>query len=123
VIGAARVGESGGTPGTVRGTTGERRYAISVNAETRTVVAGTDADLLTDRLDVSGAGAGWSWTDEPVPAGTAVSAQVSAHGAPHAAVLEADGSLRWLNSENRVAPGQTIAIYDGDRVLGSAIAA
>ncbi|HVE47315.1 MAG TPA: tRNA 2-thiouridine(34) synthase MnmA [Acidimicrobiales bacterium] len=99
---------------------GQRRYAIAVDTEDRTVTAGTQADLLTDALAISLAG--WSWTDEPVPAGTAVWAQVSAHGTPRAAVLDA-GGLRWRKPENRVAPGQTIAIYDGDSVLGSAVAA
>ncbi|MEO7836071.1 MAG: aminomethyltransferase beta-barrel domain-containing protein, partial [Acidimicrobiales bacterium] len=103
------------------GASGARRYAISVDAVARTVVAGTEEDLLTDRLAVSTGG--WSWTDEPVPVATVVSAQVSAHGTPRAAVLEADGGLAWLAPEPRVAPGQTVALYAGDRVLGSAIAA
>lgn len=103
------------------GTTGERRYAVEVDTEARTVLAGTEADLFTDRLAVSGAG--WSWTDEPVAAGTVVVAQVSAHGTPRAATLEPDGGLSWLQPERRVAPGQTVAIYEGNRVLGSAIAA
>ncbi|HUP69227.1 MAG TPA: tRNA 2-thiouridine(34) synthase MnmA [Acidimicrobiales bacterium] len=98
---------------------GQRRYAITVDTATRTVTAGTEADLLTDALVVSLLG--WSWTDYPVPAGTAVSAQVSAHGTPRPAVLGADASLRWREPQNRVAPGQTVAIYDGDSVLGSAI--
>ena len=107
--------------GAVRGAAGrERRYAIAVDAEARTVIAGTEADLLTDRLDISAAG--WSWTDDPVPAGTAVSAQVSAHGRPRRAVLEEGGGLRWVEPEHRVAPGQTVALYEADRVLGSAIA-
>ncbi|PLS75065.1 MAG: tRNA 2-thiouridine(34) synthase MnmA [Actinobacteria bacterium] len=113
------VGQRRGMGGAAGG--GERRYAIAVDAVAGTVVAGTEADLLTDGLAVSAGG--WSWTDEPVAAGTVVSAQVSAHGPPRAAVLEAGGRLRWLEPERRVAPGQTVALYDADRVLGSAIAA
>ncbi|HUR18371.1 MAG TPA: tRNA 2-thiouridine(34) synthase MnmA [Acidimicrobiales bacterium] len=100
---------------------GRRRYAIAVDARTRTVLAGGEADLLTDALAVSDAG--WSWTDEPVPAGTAVSAQVSAHGKPRSAVMDVGGGVRWQAPENRVAPGQTVAVYAKDLVLGSAIAA
>lgn len=103
------------------GTGGRPRYAISVDTVEGTVVAGTEADLLTDGLAVTGAG--WSWTDEPAPAGTVVSAQVSAHGVPRPAVLGPGGGLRWLEPQRRVAPGQTVAIYEGDRVLGSATAA
>ena len=110
-VGQRRGMGAGGPPG-------RRRYAISVDTETRTVTAGSEADLLTGALAVSLRG--WSWTDDPVPAGAAVTAQVSAHGGPRPAVLGTDGSLRWREPQNRVAPGQTVAIYDGDRVLGSA---
>jgi tRNA U34 2-thiouridine synthase MnmA/TrmU len=31
--------------------------------------------------------------------------------------------VRYLEPDRRVAPGQTVALYDGDEVLGSGIAA
>jgi len=100
------------------GGAGERRYAVSVDTATATVVVGTEADLFSDRVAVTS----WSWVDEPVPAGSVVSAQVSAHGGARPAVLAADGSVNWRAPQRRVAPGQTVALYEDNRVLGSGIA-
>jgi tRNA-specific 2-thiouridylase len=52
-----------------------------------------------------------------------VTAQASAHGSPIAVagVDEApDGSVvvRWSAPQRRVAPGQSVVLYDGDAVLG-----
>ena len=33
------------------------------------------------------------------------------------------GSVVWDEPQRRVAPGQTVALYDGDRVLGAGLAA
>jgi tRNA-specific 2-thiouridylase len=62
------------------------------------------------------------WTHEPLPPGTEVLIQCSAHGAARAAVLTGDG-VRPAVPLRRVAPGQTVALYDGDEVVGSGIAA
>ncbi|MFP5376940.1 MAG: tRNA 2-thiouridine(34) synthase MnmA [Acidimicrobiia bacterium] len=99
---------------------GVRRYAVSVDVASATVVAGTAADACADRVAFEAASL--SWVDGPVAAGAGVLAQASAHGRPAAAVYEGDG-LRWAEPQRRVAPGQTVALYDGDRVLGAATAA
>ena len=63
-----------------------------------------------------------TWADGPV-AGT-VMAQCSAHGEARRAWLAPDAaSLRWAEPHPRVAPGQTVVFYDGDEVVGSAVAA
>jgi tRNA U34 2-thiouridine synthase MnmA/TrmU len=50
-----------------------------------------------------------------------VLAQTSAHGEPRAAVLDGD-VLRWQQPQRLVAPGQSVVLYDGDTVLGGAVA-
>lgn len=107
------------------GIDGRPRYAIDVDVDGRTVVAGHPSDL-----DVGGellADVGWV---DPRARATAMSAtgltaQTSAHGVPVtvAAIEEvADGvEVRWSASHRRVAPGQSIVVYDDDMVLGGGI--
>ena len=97
---------------------GERRYAVSVDVPSATVKVGSLSDLLDDGVAITGV----EWVDGPVAAGTAVLVQTSAHGRPHPALFEGD-AVRYVEAQRRVAPGQTVALYDGDRVLGGAIAA
>ena len=99
---------------------GERRYAVSVDVATSTVVAGTAADVMAGQVSVDPATV--SWVDARVVPGTTVLAQVSAHGVAVAGTWEVD-AVRWAEPQRRVAPGQTVALYDGDRVLGAALAA
>ena len=99
---------------------GERRYAVSVDVTTSTVVVGTAADVMVDQVDVDRASV--SWVDEPLAPGTAVLAQASAHGVAAPATWHSH-AVRWDAPQRRVAPGQTVALYDGDRVLGAALAA
>ncbi len=97
----------------------EPRYALEVDVASATVVVGTEDELLTAAVELTAR----TWVHGPVPVGTAVLAQASAHGRARPAVLTEAG-LRYLGRpERRVAPGQTIAIYSGDEVLGSGIAA
>jgi tRNA-uridine 2-sulfurtransferase len=99
----------------------DRRYALAVDVPGRTVVVGGEDDLLVDRVELEVASITWTG-GEPVVAGTEVEAQTSAHGAPAPAVLEADGVLRWRTPQRRVAPGQTVALYRDDVVLGAGLA-
>ena len=48
--------------------------------------------------------------------------QMRAHGEPFAARLEGD-VVMFDTPQSRVAPGQVVALYDGDVVLGGGIAA
>jgi tRNA-specific 2-thiouridylase len=61
------------------------------------------------------------WAGDPAP-GT-VLVQCSAHGPARPAVV--DGTVvRWAEPQRRVAPGQSVVIYDGadELVLGGGIA-
>ncbi len=100
------LGLAGGTPA---------RYAVSVDVDSATVVAGAAADLSTDRVELSEI----VWADGPVEG--PVMAQVSAHGRPAPASI-ADAVVTWDEPRRRVAPGQSVVLYDGDLVLGGGIA-
>ena len=97
---------------------GERRYAVRVDIASATVLAGSQADLLTNGVAFGAR----SWFDEPLDSGTAIEVQVSAHGEPRPAVVTA-GGVEFARPARRVAPGQVVACYVGDVVVGSGIAA
>ena len=111
------------TVGQRRGLTtggGARRFALEVDTATATVVAGTEDELLTDRVVIVDE----TWTaGSAIPAGARVNVQTSAHGVARAATYEGGGRLALDAATRRVAPGQTVALYDGDVVLGAGIAA
>ena len=98
---------------------GERRYAVSVDTATATVVAGGLEDLMVDAVTV----ADLAWTDGAAPSpGMPLLAQCSAHGRAVEATLE--GSvLRFAERQRRIAPGQSVVLYRGDEVLGGGTAA
>lgn len=96
---------------------GERRYAVGVDVASSTVFAGAAGDLLTGGVAFSRR----TWFDAPVPVGSKVHVQVSAHGPERPAVVTAEG-IEFRRPERRVAPGQVVACYLGDRVVGSGIA-
>ena len=69
------------------------------------------------------------WADDAARstalAGVGLTAQASAHGSP----IAVDGGrrarrrrrglvVRWAEPQRRVAPGQSVVLYDGDTVLG-----
>ena len=56
-----------------------------------------------------------------VPAGD-VEAQTSAHGPALAATYDGRSTVVFAEPHRRVAPGQSVVLYDGDRVLGGGIA-
>ena len=87
--------------------------------ETNQVVVGA-ADLLGVNA-ITGHHARWCG---PAPEGVVrVGAQVRAHGEEHAATAWADGDRVEVRLDERVrgvAPGQSVVLYDGTRVVGSA---
>jgi len=100
---------------------GRRLYALDVDVERRRVLVGRAEKAFTQTVAVCRP----TWVDRPLPVGACVVAQTSAHG------RAAPG--RWLGhavafdeAVALVAPGQTVALYDGtdgDCVVGSATAA
>jgi tRNA-uridine 2-sulfurtransferase len=100
---------------------GPKQYVLDVDTATRTVVVGADDDLLDHELHVEGL----QWTGEPVDEALV---QCSAHGATRPAAVTASSNgttvLRWREPQRRVAPGQTVVLYDraDALVLGGGIA-
>jgi tRNA-uridine 2-sulfurtransferase len=101
--------------------TGDPRYAVEVDVPTRTVVVGAPDDLLCPQVELSS----MCWVDGPVSG--PVSAQSNAHGRAVDAVVEpgpaATAVVWWTEPRRRVAPGQSVVLYDGVTVLGGGIAA
>jgi tRNA-uridine 2-sulfurtransferase len=114
-------GVTGFTVGQRRGVgvaTGERRYVVDLDADTATVTLGRRDDLLRDTADVRDL----RFVDGPPAPGDRLDVQVRAHGAPVAGRL--DGAVvRFERPQPRVAPGQVVALYTGDTLLGGGIAA
>jgi tRNA-specific 2-thiouridylase len=97
---------------------GERRYVVDVDAERHTVTVGPSEMLLRESLVVDAL----IFTHEPPPAGAVLHAQLRAHGAPIPARLRND-RLEFLEPTPRVAPGQVVALYEGDVLVGGGVAA
>jgi len=97
---------------------GERRYVVDVDAATATVTVGTRAALLRDSVRLRDL----CFVAERPADGSMMLAQVRAHGDPVAVRLDGDVAV-FGKARPRVAPGQAVALYDGDRVLGGGIAA
>lgn len=100
---------------------GEPRYVLDVDPRAATVTVGRRHDLLTREVALRSV----TWAHEPVIGPLA--AQCSAHGAARSASVDlvAPGRavVRWDEAQQRVSPGQSVVLYDGDEVVGSGIAA
>ena len=98
----------------------EPRYVIDVDRRRSTVTVGSRADLLVAQTAVESI----TWSARP-EWGTAL-VQTRAHGsaveADIAAGQAASASVTWSTPQFRVAPGQAVVFYRGDRVLGSGTA-
>jgi tRNA-specific 2-thiouridylase len=92
------------------------RYVVGVDVPSATVTVGSRERLLTDRIRLEHL----AWVDRVVT-GPLV-AQTSAHGAPRACTVEGD-VVRFDGPTRRVAPGQTLVVYDGDEVVAGGIVA
>ena len=96
---------------------GERRYVVDVDAATATVTLGTRADLARREVVVRDL----RFVDGAPGPGAELWAQTRAHGVPMAARL--DGTrVRFADPQPRVAPGQVVALYDGDALVGGGLA-
>ncbi|UJP41654.1 tRNA 2-thiouridine(34) synthase MnmA [Cellulomonas palmilytica] len=110
---------------------GRPRYVLRVEPVANRVVVGSADELVVDRVVADRA----VWYDEvgrlgggatpsAGPAAEPVTVQVRAHGAPVAASVEtADAgrvAVRLLEPLRGVAPGQSLVVYAGTRVLGQA---
>jgi tRNA-specific 2-thiouridylase len=94
---------------------GEPRYVVDVDPDTQTVVLGRQQDLAVRGINIAHP----TWVHGPVPDGGVVEAQYRAHGDPVVGRLVGD-TVEFEKAQYAVAPGQTIAFYNGDEVVGSA---
>jgi tRNA-specific 2-thiouridylase len=116
------------------GTDGRRRYVTSVDLSARRVLVGPPESANAPGVELNTV----TWVDEPWPQGAAAIAQCSAHGVPVGCVLARPGdggysgddgdeglAVHFDQPQRRIAPGQTVALYDPARpelVIGSGIA-
>ncbi|HET9259762.1 MAG TPA: tRNA 2-thiouridine(34) synthase MnmA [Acidimicrobiia bacterium] len=113
-------GVAGFTIGQRRGlgmAVGEPRFVIRIDGETSTVVVGDRDELGVDGVTLDQV----TWTGGGGTEGQ-VMAQYRAHGDPVPASI-AGNTLSFAERQEAVAPGQTVAFYDDDRVLGGALIA
>ncbi len=94
---------------------GEPRFVVRIDSESATVVLGSRDDLLVAGVELSDV----TWTGGVGGTGDLM-AQYRAHGDPVAASL-AGSTLMFEEPQAAVAPGQTVAFYNGDEVLGGAL--
>ncbi|MDE9366358.1 tRNA 2-thiouridine(34) synthase MnmA [Luteipulveratus sp. YIM 133132] len=96
-----------------------KRYVVDVQPRTNTVVVGTEELLGVDVVR----GDHLRWCGTP-PAGEAsYGAQLRAHGEEVPCRASTDGTTVTVRLDHRVrgvAPGQSVVLYDGTRVVGSA---
>jgi len=105
-------------------TDGEPRYVTGVRVGTNTVEVGPERRLSVTTL--AGDGVVWLAPDIPAEEPTRCHVQVRAHGTPAAGrvTVAGDRMLVELDEPMRaVAPGQSLVVYAGTRVLGQATAA
>ena len=96
---------------------GERRYVVDLDAANATVTLGRREDLLRDDAELRDL----CFVDRAPDAGARLDVQVRAHGTPVPGRL--DGTrVCFEEPQPRVAPGQVIAFYAGDMLLGGGIA-
>ncbi len=95
---------------------GEPRYVVRVDPESRVVTLGSHDDLAVGRIALE------QVTFVGPPVDGPVSVQYRAHGNAVAGILEKQ-QLTFETAQHGVAPGQTVAFYSGEEVLGGAIIA
>ena len=95
----------------------EPRYVTDVDIAARRVTVGRRDDLYTHYQEVNGI----QWAHNPVE--VPMDIQVSAHGTPAVGVVDQAGRVDWEEPQRRVAPGQAVVFYQGDLVVGGAVAA
>lgn len=116
VVGA-HDGIAGFTVGQRRGlgiAAGAPRFVVSIEPGTSTVVVGEREELGVTSVDIDAV----TWvTGWPEPR---FEAQLRAHGEAVPAALDGE-TLRFAQIQTAVAPGQTVAFYHGELVLGGGL--
>jgi tRNA-specific 2-thiouridylase len=98
---------------------GKPRYVLNIEPVSQTVTVGPGEALEVDRVS----GARSRWCGEQPTGSFACAAQLRAHGEALAAQAYVDGDrvvAELAQPVRGVAPGQTLVLYEGTRVIGSA---
>jgi len=95
---------------------GDPQYVVAVDVPGATINVGPEEDLLVDRVDLRDL----TWVGAPMTG--PLLAQVSAHGAPRTCRVEG-ASVVLAERARRVAPGQSVVLYEGNEVVGGGVAA
>jgi tRNA-specific 2-thiouridylase len=116
------------TIGQRRGTgvaAGERRYVVDIDASSATVTLGRREDLLREAVDLDDVVLDSDVQDAEVHA------QTRAHGEPVAAHVTREtretregarrATVTFATPQPRVAPGQVVALYEDDLLLGGGV--
>ena len=97
---------------------GEPRYVTGIDASANIVTIGPEEDLFCDTVEVSEV----RWTDTPLTAGRELQAKAryKADPAPATVVSVAGDTttIRFDRRQRALTPGQALALYDDDQVLG-----
>lgn len=98
---------------------GNPRYVVGVDPVSRVVSVGPPRLLDIDVIEAKAV----SWTSQPITQGQRCKVQVRAHGEQiEATATISDDNFVCVHTDQTirgVAPGQTVVMYDGDRVIGS----
>jgi tRNA-uridine 2-sulfurtransferase len=98
---------------------GERRYVVDVDPVGAVVTIGRREDLLRREIRLRDV----VWVDEQIGDDRDMVIQVRAHGEPVGGRLGGPDRVVLDEPQPRVAPGQVVAFYDGDALVGGGIAA
>jgi tRNA-uridine 2-sulfurtransferase len=97
---------------------GEPLYVVGLDAETNTIIAGENGDLLAEGLIAEDL----SWVSGRAPAReTPVHARIRYRSEPVPATLrivDGRGEVRFERPQRAVTPGQAAVFYQGERVIG-----
>ena len=107
---------------------GGRRYVVDVDTAAQVVTVGGLEDLLSDRVELAEVVYADASSAGDALVGRAVGVQCSAHGRQAPAVVAASGpaaslTIGWNEPQRRVAPGQSVVLYDGDEVIAGGVVA
>jgi tRNA-specific 2-thiouridylase len=94
---------------------GDPKYVVAVDVPSATVTVGAAQDLLVERIALDDL----RWVAGEV-AGP-LEAQCSAHGSPRPCRVAGD-TVVFDEPSRRVAPGQSVVLYDGDEVVAGGLA-
>jgi tRNA-uridine 2-sulfurtransferase len=102
---------------------GERRYVVDVDVPGQRVVIGGPEDLITTEIRLGQ----MTWVGEVPSVDGRFDVQCSAHGDPIPVIVQAISDdvgcvVRFIEPNRRVAPGQSVVLFNGDVVVGGGIA-